>query len=106
MGTSKVWARVCQVNAAGGAAVFEVDEGAPGQTAVVGEFVEGPAALGPQAREHNAQRSEVGVGRCSTSMSPARAAASARRSPGRSVVAPEASSENRLDSRQSGCEST
>src|SRR4051812_41959198 len=49
-------------NTAGGAAVFEVDEGAPGQTVVVGEFVEGPAALGPQAREHNAQRSEVGAG--------------------------------------------
>jgi hypothetical protein len=29
---------------AGGAAVFEVDEGAPGQAATLGEFIEGPPA--------------------------------------------------------------
>lgn len=50
-------------DAAGSAAVFEVNEGAPGQAATAGEFVEGPAALTPQARQRHAQRSEVGVGR-------------------------------------------
>lgn len=45
--------------AAGGAAVLEVDEGAAGQTAAVGELVEGPAAFAPQAREFDAQCGEV-----------------------------------------------
>ena len=63
-GTSRAWARACQVlRDADGAALLDFDEGAPGQAAAAGEFVVGPAALAPQPRQLQTQRGEVRVGR-------------------------------------------
>lgn len=50
-------------DAASRSSVLQIDQGASGQAAELRELVEGPSALGPQLREPNAQRQEVGLGR-------------------------------------------